>query len=69
MPKTQTDDESQVIGERLRSHRVEVLGISVRDMARTLDKVPIHVSDIETGKRSPSEELLLKIAREYGLPE
>lgn len=57
------------IGEKLRTHRVEVLEKSLRDMAKVLDTAPIHLSDIETGRRSPSEELLLKMAKAYGLPE
>jgi transcriptional regulator with XRE-family HTH domain len=57
------------IGERLRHQRVEVLGKSVRDIAKLLDTSPIHVSDIETGKRMPSEELLVKIAGIYKVPE
>lgn len=64
-----TGPEHTTIGERLRSHRLEVLGKSGRDMARLLDVAPIHVSDIETGKRSPSDELLVKIAKAYGFSE
>ncbi len=57
------------IGERLRRQRVEVLGKSIRDVAKLLDSAPIHLSDIETGRRAPSEELLIKIARVYKVPE
>jgi len=57
------------IGERLRRQRVDVLGKSIRDVAKLLDSAPIHLSDIETGRRDPSEELLVKIAKVYGLPE
>lgn len=60
--------QSLPIGERLRIQRVDVLDKSIRDIAKLLDTAPIHVSDIETGKRSPSEELLLKMAKVYGLP-
>lgn len=60
--------KSLPIGERLRIRRVDVLDKSIRDIAKLLDTAPIHVSDIETGKRSPSEELLLKMAKVYGLP-
>lgn len=59
----------KTIGERMRSQRVEVLGKSIRDVAKLLGTAPIHISDIETGKRSPSEELLVKIAGAYGIPE
>jgi transcriptional regulator with XRE-family HTH domain len=61
--------ETMPIAERLRRQRVEVLGKSVRDLAKLLDISPIHMSDIETGKRAPSEELLLKVAAVYGIPE
>ena len=57
------------IGSRLRTLRVDKLGKSVRDIAKLLDVAPIHVSDIETGKRVPSEELLLKLVRVYGIHE
>lgn len=56
-------------GERLRHQRVDVLGRTLRDMAKVLDTAPIHLSDIETGKRTPSEELLVRIAAAYRLPE
>jgi transcriptional regulator with XRE-family HTH domain len=59
----------ETIGERLRTQRVEVLGKSIRDLARLLESAPIHLSDIENGRRCPSEELLIKIARVYGVPE
>ncbi len=57
------------IGTRLRTLRVEKLRKSVRDVAKLLDVAPIHVSDIETGKRAPSEELMLKLVRVYGIDE
>lgn len=57
------------IGDRLRTHRVEVLKKSIREIARLLDSAPIHLSDIETSRRTPSEELLMKMAKVYGLPE
>jgi transcriptional regulator with XRE-family HTH domain len=66
-PRTE-NSESTPIGERLRSRRVDVLGKSVREVAKLLDTAPVHVSDIETGRRAPSEELLLKIAEIYGMP-
>lgn len=57
------------IGETLRRRRVETLGKSVRDMAKLLDTSPIHISDIETGKRVPSDDLLVRMAHGYGLAE
>ncbi|MBK9187729.1 MAG: helix-turn-helix transcriptional regulator [Phycisphaerales bacterium] len=61
--------DSVPIGQRLRDQRVDVLHKSIRDVAKLLASAPIHLSDIETGRRTPSEELLVKIARVYGLPE
>jgi len=57
------------IGSRLREQRQSKLGTSVRDAAKQLDISPIHLSDIENGKRTPSEPLLLKLAKLYHLPE
>lgn len=53
------------IGEALRRQRVEVLGIGVRDIAKLLDVAPAHVTDLEKGRRTPSEALLLRIANVY----
>ena len=63
------DQRPEPIGERLRTQRVDVMGKSLRDVAKLLDSAPIHVSDIENGRRSPSEDLLIKIAKVYGIPE
>lgn len=68
-PTGKSKPQQLPIGERLRLRRVDVLRKSLRDIARQLDSAPIHISDIETGKRTPSEELLLKIAKVYGLSE
>lgn len=57
------------IGERLRTQRTEVLGKGLREMARNLQVAPAHLTDIETGKRNPSEELLVRMASAYQLPE
>lgn len=57
------------IGELMRQRRIDTLGKSVRDVAKLLGVAPIHVSDIETGKRVPSEDLLLKVASIYKIPE
>jgi transcriptional regulator with XRE-family HTH domain len=63
------EQRPELIGDRLRTQRVNVMGKSLRDVAKILDSAPIHVSDIENGRRSPSEDLLIKIARVYGIPE
>jgi transcriptional regulator with XRE-family HTH domain len=69
MPKKPSKPSSLPIGDRLRTQRVDVLGKSIRDVAKLVDCAPIHLSDIETGKRVPSEELLVRIARVYQLTE
>jgi transcriptional regulator with XRE-family HTH domain len=60
---------ASAIGGRLRSQRVDKLGKSLRDVAKLVGCAPIHLSDIETGKRFPSDELLQEIARVYQFPE
>ncbi|MGP1308570.1 MAG: helix-turn-helix domain-containing protein [Phycisphaerales bacterium] len=57
------------IGEVLRARRVEVMGKGLRETASTLEIAPAHLTDIEKGRRSPSEELLLRIAKVYGVDE
>ena len=68
-PNRNPKSQPASIGDRLRTHRVEVLKKSIREIARLLDSAPIHLSDIETSRRTPSEELLMKMAKVYGLPE
>ncbi len=63
-PKT-----SAPIGERLRQRRVEVLGKGLRETAKVLEIAPAHLTDIEKGRRNPSEELLLRISRVYQIDE
>lgn len=57
------------VGDLIRLHRVERLGKGLREMAKLLDIAPAHLTDIEKGRRSPSEDLLLRIARQYGVDE
>ncbi|MBN2562334.1 MAG: helix-turn-helix transcriptional regulator [Phycisphaerae bacterium] len=57
------------IGEVLRGRRVEVLKKGLREMARLLDIAPAHLTDIEKGRRSPSEGLLKRISELYGIAE
>ena len=64
--KARSSDE---IGDVLRRQRTEVLGKGLREMARQLGTAPAHLTDIEHGNRSPSEALLVKIARAYEIPE
>lgn len=66
MAKKPSQPES--IGDVLRTRRVEVLKKGLREMARQLDIAPAHLTDLETGRRSPSEELLVRLAQAYGVP-
>ena len=60
---------TEPIGETLRRQRVEVLGKGLREMAAILSIAPAHLTDIEKGRRTPSQELLLRISIHYKLPE
>lgn len=60
---------SQPIGELLRERRIETLGKGLREMAKLLDIAPPHLTDIEKGRRSPSEDLLMRIAKAYGIDQ
>ena len=57
------------IGDVLRTCRVDVLKKGLREMARILSIAPAHLTDLEKGRRSPSEDLLKRIAVAYGIPE
>lgn len=65
--KKNTSDEP--IGERLRARRIEVVKKGLREMAALLGISPAHLTDIEKGNRSPSEDLLLRIGKQYGVSE
>ena len=69
MPQKATPRQPEPIGERLRRHRVEVLNKGLREMARLLDVAPAHLTDLEMGRRTPSEDLLLRMVEGYKLPE
>ena len=69
MTKKASNSEPEPIGERIRRQRVEVLNKGLREMARNLDIAPAHLTDLEKGRRKPSEELLVKICKAYALPE
>jgi len=51
----------KTLGQRIRELRDE-RDFSLREFARTLDVTPAHLSDIELGRRFPSENLLKRIA-------
>lgn len=53
----------KTLAERIRELR-ETKDLSLREFAKKLDNTsPAHISDIENGRRYPSDELLHKIAR------
>ncbi|MGP1345490.1 MAG: helix-turn-helix domain-containing protein [Phycisphaerales bacterium] len=57
------------IGETLRERRVVVMNKSLRETAKLLDIAPAHLTDIEKGRRNPSQDLLLRVAKVYGIDE
>lgn len=65
----ESPEPPEPIGETLRRRRVEILGLGLREMARRLDIAPAHLTDLEKGRRTPSEDLLMRIAREYGIEQ
>jgi transcriptional regulator with XRE-family HTH domain len=50
------------LGERIRELR-EALDLSLRELARAMDVSAAFMSDVELGRRYPSDALLAKIAR------
>ena len=58
----------KLVYELLREQRVRI-GRGLRELAGVLGITPPHLTDIEKGRRTPSEELLVKIARVYGIEE
>lgn len=57
------------IGEILRARRIDVLKKGLREMAKVLQIAPAHLTDIEKGRRTPSDDLLKRISSAYGIPE
>lgn len=52
----------KTLGERIRELR-EAKDLSLRELARRLSISAAHLSDVELGRRYPSDKLLAKIAR------
>ncbi|MBX3323935.1 MAG: helix-turn-helix transcriptional regulator [Phycisphaeraceae bacterium] len=69
MAKSNSTSVPEPIGDRLRAQRVESLKRSLRQVAVDLDITPAHLTDIEKGRRTPSDELLMRIARVYRMEE
>ena len=57
--------ESLSLGERLRELRIAA-GISLRKLAEAVGKSPPFISDVELGRRFPSDEVLGSIAQVLG---
>jgi transcriptional regulator with XRE-family HTH domain len=55
----------KTLGQRIRELRGEH-DLSLRELARKLDISAAFLSDIELGRRHPSDQLLAKIARSLG---
>lgn len=56
------------IGEILRLRRMEQQR-GLRETAKLLSVAPAHLTDIEKGRRNPSDDLLMRICRVYGIDE
>lgn len=56
---------AKTLGERLRELRGEE-DLSLRELGRTLDVSAAHLSDIELGRRYPSDQLLERLAQTLG---
>lgn len=69
MARESRSKEKQPIGDILRARRVEVLKKGLREMAAILTIAPAHLTDIEKGRRTPSQDLLMRICKAYGIPE
>jgi transcriptional regulator with XRE-family HTH domain len=50
------------LGDKIKELRME-LGISLRQFAAEIEKSPAFISDVELGRRFPSDEALRDIAR------
>lgn len=57
--------DADAIGQRIRRERLD-RGMTQRDLAKTVGVGAPHISKIEAGRESPSDELLKKIAEVLG---
>lgn len=58
---------AKTLGEIVREKR-NAADISLRELARRIGITPPFLSDIELGRRNPSEEVLAKMAQELKVP-
>ena len=59
------DGKAKVLGERVRELRTE-RDLSLRELATRIGVSVAFMSDVELGRRRPSDNVLLRIARELG---
>jgi transcriptional regulator with XRE-family HTH domain len=59
-------DSDITLGQQIRDARVEA-GLSLRELARRLDRAPSYLNDIEYDRRVPSEVVLRQVASELNL--
>ena len=57
----------KTLGQRIRALRVEK-SLSLREFAKRLNLSAPFVSDIELGRRDPSEDVLERMAEAFGIP-
>lgn len=69
MARTSGSKHPGPIGDTLRCRRIDVLHKGLREMAKELAIAPAHLTDIEKGRRTPSQDLLMRICKAYGIPE
>ncbi|MBI4838576.1 MAG: helix-turn-helix transcriptional regulator [Nitrospirae bacterium] len=55
------------LGQKIRELR-EGKDLSLRDLAKTIEVSPAFLSDIELGRRNPSDKKLSSISRALGIP-
>lgn len=58
---------TKTLGQFIREKR-ESLDMSLRELAKKLEITPAFLSDIELGRRNPSNDVLTNIAREIRVP-
>lgn len=69
MAPASRSNREEPIGDALRARRIEELHKGLREMAKILAIAPAHLTDLEKGRRTPSEDLLLRISKAYGISE
>jgi transcriptional regulator with XRE-family HTH domain len=56
------DDNNKPLGDWIRETRI-AKDLTLRELARRLDRAPSYISDIEYSRRIPSEEVLREICK------